>query len=389
MRNLLSRMRRGSLHQSPALTLMAVAILMLFACATAPSGEEPQEEIDLFAYLPGPASVIGWVDFDALRGSTLALSYLEDEELIGEADKDLQEFIAKTGVDPRTDLKQIAMVAFDGEDGETEGVVVGSVNFDRDRLMTSLADSPTLSYRDQTLYELEQDEWEGEEDEGEETEGEEGEEGEGEHGEEGEGEHGEMWVEGAGETQTGYLVIINDQTLMIGSETGVKFALDTAAGERPKVRDDVTMNEMIVSLPVDDQIWIVATDEAWAEELAEMPEEGVSPVPIPLAAIEGVEVVTFAMHMSDAMRLRLSGITATEEDATMISQSMLGLLAMGKMMIQQAQPELFKIIDSGLLIDSDNRVINLEANLSAEDIATLRELAEERAGEAMQGGIEG
>jgi len=176
MRNLLSRMRRGSLHQSPALTLMAVAILILSACATAPSGEEPQGEVDLFAYLPGPASVVGWVDFDALRGSTLAMSYLEDEELIGEADEDLQEFIAKTGIDPRTDLKKIAMVAFDGEEGETEGVVVGSVNFDRDRLMTSLADSPTLSYRDQTLYELEQDAWEstGDEDEGEETEGEEG-----------------------------------------------------------------------------------------------------------------------------------------------------------------------------------------------------------------------
>ena len=73
----------------------------------------------------------------------------------------------------------------------------------------------------------------------------------------------------------------------------------------------------------------------------------------------------------------------------MISQSMLGLLAMGKMLIQQAQPDLFNIIDRGLLIDSDARVINIEANLSAEDIATLRELAEERVGEAMQGGIEG
>ena len=356
---------------------MVVAILILSACATQPEVSEPSGEIDLFAYLPGPASVIGWVDFDSLRGSTLAMSYLEDEELIGEADEDLQEFIAKTGIDPRTDLKKIAMVAFEGEDGEKEGVVIGSVNFDRDRLMTSLADSPTLSYRDQTLYELEPDEWEamGEEHEGEEAES--------------EGEHGEVWVEGAEETQSGYLVIINDQTLMMGSETGVKFALDTAAGERPKVRDDSAMNEMIMSLPTDDQIWIVADNEAWAEQLAEMPEEGASPVPIPLAAIEGVEAVTFAMHMSDAMRLRISGIAASEEDATMISQSMLGLMAMGKMMIQQAQPDLFNILDRGLLIDSDDRIINIEANLSAEDIATLRELAEERVGEAIQGGIEG
>jgi hypothetical protein len=379
VRNPLNRMPSGVLCRTPALALILAVVFVISACATDPGGSEPQGEVDLFAYLPGPASVIGWVDFDALRGSTLALSYLQDEELLGEGDEALQEFIAKTGVDPRTDLKKIAMVAFDGEDGETEGVVVGTVNFDRDRLMTSLADSPTLSYRDQTLYELEQDAWESTE----------GEEVEGEHGEEGEGEHGEMWVEGEEKAQPGYIVIINDQTLMVGSETGVKFALDTAAGERPKVRDDAVMSDMIMSLPADDQIWIIAADEAWAEELAEMPAEGASPVPIPLAAIEGVEVVTLAMHMSDAMRLRLSGIAASEEDATLISQSMLGLLAMGKMMIQQAQPELFNIVDRGLLIDSDNRIINIEANLSAEDIATLRELAEERVGDAVQGSIEG
>jgi len=384
VRNVLGRVWGLAPRQSLLLALFACSVLLLSACSTAPEGAAPEGDVDLFAYLPGPASVVGWVDFEALRDSTLAMSYLQDEELIGDADDDLQEFIAKTGVDPRTDIKQLAMVAFDGEDGETEGVVVGSVNFDRDRLMTSLADSPTISHRDHTLYLLEQDDWDtsGEEMEGEEAEGE-------HDSEEGEEEHGEMGTEGAEETQPGYLVIINDQTLMIGSEIGVKFALDTAAGERPTARDDSTINEMIISLPVDDQIWVIAADEAWAEELAEMPEEGASPVPIPLAAIEGVEVVTFAMHMSDSMRLRLSGIAATEEDAAMISQSMLGLLAMGKMMIQQAQPELFNIIDRGLLIDSDHRVINIEANLSAEDIALLRELAEERVGDAMQGGIEG
>ncbi len=369
---------------SPALALALTVALVLSACATEPRVSEPQGDVDLFAYLPGPASVVGWVDFDALRGSTLAMTYLQDEELIGEADEELQEFINKTGIDPRTDLKQIAMVAFDNEDGETEGVVVGAVNFDRDRLLTALADSPTTSYRDHTIYELEPEEWEGME-----SEGEHGEEGEAEHGEEGDSEYGEVWVEAEKEPQPGYLVIINDQTLMMGSETGVRFALDTAAGERPKVRDDSTTNDVIMGLPADDQIWLVADDEAWADELAEMPEEGASPVPIPLAAIEGVEVVTFAMHMSDAMRLRMSGIAATEEDATMISQSMLGLLAMGKMMIQQAQPDLFNIVDRGLLIDSDNRAINIEANLSAEDIATLRELAEEKVGDTVQGSIEG
>jgi hypothetical protein len=73
----------------------------------------------------------------------------------------------------------------------------------------------------------------------------------------------------------------------------------------------------------------------------------------------------------------------------MISQSMLGLLAMGKMMMQQSHPELFNIVDRGLLIDSDDRAINIEANLSADDIETLRSLAEDRVEEAIPGGVEG
>jgi hypothetical protein len=356
--------------------MLAVAVILLAACAPGPVANEPAGDVDLFAYLPGPASVVGWVDFEALRTSPIAASYLDDEELVGEADEDLQEFIAKTGIDPRTDLKQIAMAAFHDEEGETQGVVVGTVDFDRDRLMTTLADSPTMTHRDQVLYELEQEDMEYGSEEGEEA-------------EEGE-EYGEsMSGEGEADTQPGYLVIINDQTLMVGSEMGVKFALDTAAGERSAAREDVLMSDLIEGLPIDDQIWIVAADEAWAEELEDMPEGEASPVPIPLAAIEGVEAVTFGMHLSDSMRLRLSGIAASAEDASLISQSMLGLLAMGKMMIQQGQPELFNIVDRGLIIGSDDRLVNIEANLSAADIEILRELAEERVGSALQGGVEG
>jgi hypothetical protein len=378
MRNALALLRAGTQHRGQPVAVFAVAAILLAACAPGPVGEEPAGEVDLFAYLPGPASIVGWVDFEALSTSPIAVSYLQDEELVGEADEELQEFIDKTGIDPRTDLRQIAMAAFHNEEGETEGVVVGTVNFDRDRLMTALADSPTMTHRDHTLYELENEDMESEGGEGEEPEGEEGE------------EHGEIWIgEGEGPSQPGYLVIINDQTLMVGSEMGVKFALDTAAGERSAAREDVMINDLIQSVSMDDQVWIVAADEAWAEELEEMPEGEASPVPVPMAAIEGVEAVTFGMHLSDSMRLRMSGIAASAEDATMISQSMLGLLAMGKMMIQQSQPELFNIIDRGLLIDSDDRLVNIEANLSAADIETLRALAEEKVGEVLEGGVEG
>ena len=54
------------------------------------------------------------------------------------------------------------------------------------------------------------------------------------------------------------------------------------------------------------------------------------------------------------------------------------MAAMGKMMLQQSQPELFGILDRGITIGQDDRTVHIEANLSAADIAVLRLMAEER-----------
>ena len=108
-----------------------------------------------------------------------------------------------------------------------------------------------------------------------------------------------------------------------------------------------------------------------------MPAQG-----LPTAAIEDIQSLTFSMTMTDALSLRLTGVAGSAENAKLLSDSLLGLMSMGKMMLQQQQPGVFDILDRGITISSEDVEIQLEASLSGEDIQALRELAEAEAAES-------
>ena len=55
-----------------------------------------------------------------------------------------------------------------------------------------------------------------------------------------------------------------------------------------------------------------------------------------------------------------------------------GILAMGRMMLQQQEPELFAIIDRGLSVGQDDRTVHIEATLTDADIEILQRMAEEQ-----------
>ena len=63
----IERIRERALQQPRSLALFASAIILLAACAPATMDSSAQDEVDLFSYLPGPASVVGWVDLEDLQ----------------------------------------------------------------------------------------------------------------------------------------------------------------------------------------------------------------------------------------------------------------------------------------------------------------------------------
>ena len=206
--------------------LVAGVALSLLACTpTTDQGDTPGTR-DLLDRLPQSSSVIGWIDFDAVRNSPVSASFLEDEDFMENEDyEELQKIAEETGIDAIQDVHKIAIGVFSGADDD-EGAIVANITYDEARLTSALSGRETTSYGGHTLYILDDDMFEeGEEEEGEHEEGEEAEHDEGTEPEEDEEDE-----------DPAYLVILDAETLLFGSEAGVHAALDVEAGDQPSVR---------------------------------------------------------------------------------------------------------------------------------------------------------
>ena len=98
---------------------------------------------------------------------------------------------------------------------------------------------------------------------------------------------------------------------------------------------------------------------------------------VPTNAVESIEVMTMSMRLGDGMTLRLAGVAASAEDAGLLAETLNGWVALGKIMLQQNQPEMFSILDRGITVGQDDRTVHIEARLTAADIEALRLMAEE------------
>lgn len=375
--------------RAPSTLLRSAAILLataLLACAPAAEGPAGPATDDLLALLPGDAFFVGWADMDALRESTSGTAFLDEESPMSDEDYgDMQRLAEATGIEIE-DIHQGAFAALGGTGDADDAVVVAvaKVDYEPARMTETLAERPTLTYRDRTLYELDQSMWSEEEDEAPTEEGEATgqEEGPGQVTEdpgqvtEGAGQEGEQPGQPAEEEEEEppYLVMLDAGTLLLGNEPGVRAALDTIDGDAGSVRDDAQMVEIIQGASAGSQAWMVVTRDAWSDQLEQMPEQG---MPVPRSAVEGIEQMTVSLGVAEGFMLRVTGLAGTEEDAGLLADSLRGVVSMGKMMIQQ-QPEIFAILDEGITVDSTGREIRLEARLTDAQVEALRQFAEER-----------
>ncbi|MFQ5745518.1 MAG: hypothetical protein ACE5HV_18355 [Acidobacteriota bacterium] len=354
------------------MTLFAGLLLAVAACSPGEVSDGAEVTGDLLDHLPAPASFLAWADFDAMRASPLSATLIEDEHLFDGNRQEMREMIEATGIDPVDDLHALAVASLVVDGDHIQPVLLATVDFEQERLLSALQESPTLEYRAYTLYEIDHP-----------TRKAEGKE-EGASAEAGEANPSPTQDEEATDEQQpaehGYLVIFNAETLLLGSEQGVKAAIDVAAGDRSSVTADESLGDLLASVPADSQAWVVATDRTWSGELKEWMSEGDN-LPVPQKALQGIKQATFSMRIDEGVNVQLSGLVASEEDARLLRDSLQGLLAMGKLMVQSQRPELFDILDRSVRIDSEERRVRLDATLDGDDLETLRKLAESRYGE--------
>ena len=234
-----------------------------------------------------------------------------------------------------------------------------AAQFDRAQLESFLDEAETSSYEGQTIYTLDDATFEQFADMTPEEEAEE---------EAGEPAEGEAAGEGEADEPT-FLTILDDTTVALGGEAAVRLAIDVDGARHDSLKMDPAMNDLISDVAGEGQIWFVAMSETWDSGLDELQQSG---VPVPASAIESIETMTLSMRLGEGLALRMVGIAGTPEDAKMLADSLSGLIEMGKMMLQQSEPELFDIVDRGISVSSDDRNIHIQADLTDADLEVLR-----------------
>jgi len=141
--------------------------------------------------------------------------------------------------------------------------------------------------------------------------------------------------------------------------------------------------DLLEDVDTDAEIWAVAAQEGMLRGLRS---GGNSPLPqIP---VDRINAMIMSMRVTDGMAFTLRGRTGAEEDAKLLGDSLNGMLAFGKMMLQSNQPEIFDIIDRGVTAGSSGYDVTVRAQLTLEQIEQLQSFAREAMSDAGDAGAE-
>lgn len=340
--------------------LVALVVVLASCTATIESGGGTlQREVSLLERLPAGVSAVAFVDVAAMVEAMPAEDWAEYEEMLNDDDnlRNLENFTAATGINPREDLRHLVFASIPGTEPD-EYLVLMSADFDEAKLRELAADAETITYEGIELYRAADvferlEEAIGPVDN-----------------DPADGIDIDMTAE-----ETGYVSILDSETLGMGSEAGLRHAIDVTAGERDSVMTDARMSDLIAGVRNEGQIWLVADRDSWQDRVDDLDTQGNM---VPTAAIGSIDVITLSLRLGDGMALALSGITTDADAAMELSNSLNGLLAIGRMMMTESEPELLAIVDRGIDVSQDERTVRLDARFTAADIEVLQRLAEEQ-----------
>ena len=345
------------------------AIVLILACSVSVDSEGETQSQALIDRLPSGATAIAWIDFEALAAAMPPERWDEYEQMLQDDEnaQDVERFEEATGIDLREDLRQMGVALMPGAAEEDHPIVLISADFERDRFESLLTEAGTIEYEGTTMYVLEDFVQNLEVAVGR-SEG---------------GDSAEVGVELASENEA-YIAVLDSSTVAIGTEGGLRVVVDVDAGRHDNLKSDPAMNELISDVAGRGQIWFVATKPTWDDQVANLDDADTGGM-VPTTVIESIETATMSMRWGDGLSMTVSGITGSAEDASMLTQSLNGIISMGKMMVQGSDPQLFEILDRGVRAAQDDRTISIEVTLTEADIEYLQRMAEEQGESAVIG----
>ncbi|MBI4483345.1 MAG: hypothetical protein HY652_10700 [Acidobacteria bacterium] len=310
-----------------ALGSVAVAVSLAVAFYV-PRPMTGHASAELLQYIPEQADVLFSADLEQIRQTALYLAVeRERKEQLSQA---LPELVQKTGIDPRTDLAQVAVATgfTPGPQGEPASVREGFLavvkgRFDPARIGDLLTSHGAVSttYRSHQVY---------------------------------------LSLKGR---QPIALCILSRSLLIFGSETNVQRALDVASGAGKSIQEDNQITDLRRNVDPEAQIWGVTSLEKLPSEL---PLRQGRPGPAPelqRQLIRSLQSLVGSLTVGDDLDLHLQGTAATAEDARLMVDTLKGALALARLNVKD--PGLLELLRD-VRIESSEQAMDLRIRVPGE-----------------------
>ncbi|NIR47701.1 hypothetical protein GWO43_04515 [candidate division KSB1 bacterium] len=286
------------------------SILAIFILSNGCTGEAPREAskpsakmTNQLSILPQETNFVLYANIEAMRNSQFSQEVGGDfghkfrEEWREE--RDFQEFVEATGLDPNKDIYEVwvsALGIHDDYGEEDRGGAILRGNFDRERIVDYVKTEKRreireVSYRDYDIFI-------------------------------GEKENDEEFA----------FTFLSDEIILGGNEPWLRTVLDLSENGGQNLMDNPVMTEYINDIPRKEHLWGVLninqlTNE-WAERLRQHGSEFKG-----TESLENMKTFLFYTYFDQKADINLKGIFETEDEAVLFADMLKGFKAMAKMMV--------------------------------------------------------
>ena len=341
-------------------TVLAVSGGWMIGCSAGVPARAAAVDTELAALLPPAAVSLMGVDVARMREAPVYL-YLEEEG--GSAgrgfENSIEDFVNKTGFDPRQDLESLLVVSW-GEVGQVAlpqdmpFLVAARGRFDPDELGETFQDAGAVreDYRGIRVYTFGGRESTGDEE-----------------------------AATPGSSGVFSLSFLDAETALVGPAGPLRQSLDRRLDGGPSLADHATLIELAEGIPTVNHVWAVSRQPG---RLMPEQEPGAEPAPHQPAMriLKTMEQSTFGLDLTDGLDMQVEGLFPTAEGAKLLGDAARGLVAMGRLMMSPENSGLTAFLDSIVVAEEATAVkISIEMDMPSfrEMIESLKESRPESA----------
>lgn len=304
---------------------LSLILLGASACGTkagAPAGSAQPE--DVLKYLPQDSQGVFFVDIHSAMGTAVAEKMLSDDETLSK----YQEFVQKSGVDPKQDIFYAAVAVMSGGIGEDqEGAAIINMRYDKEKILALIKEEgkkelQTADYAGFTMYTPEEEE-------------------------------------------DSAFSFLDDSNIVVGNPESVKACIDVMQKTKDNVLNNTELADILKRTDKDTLFWGAMMIPQ--EEVAKVTEQDSRLEPLKnLSAL----ILNFD-YKNAAILAKIKAESDDPDGNKQIADLLNGLKAMGAMMIPEDKPEFGDLLDSITVSFGDDFVM-IDANIPDTVLESLK-----------------